>query len=110
MSLPTVPYTEQQPSKGSSQTESGGDDAVASDDLVLGLSPMRNIPTLVLGVESDILFPAWQQREVADTLRKAGNTNVRHVELGQDVSLFGHDSFLLDVKNIGGSVKSFLEE
>lgn len=110
LSLPTVPYTEQQqPSKGS-QTKSGGDDAVASDDLVLGLSPMRNIPTLVLGVESDILFPAWQQREVAETLRKAGNTNVKHVELGQDVSLFGHDSFLLDVKNIGGSVKSFLEE
>ncbi|PWW74107.1 homoserine acetyltransferase [Tuber magnatum] len=111
LSLPKVPYTERQSNKDSSRTTSGDDDdAVVSDDLVLGLSPMRNIPALVLGVESDILFPAWQQREVVDTLRKAGNTNVKHVELSQDVSLFGHDSFLLDVRNIGGSVKSFLEE
>ncbi|RPB05216.1 homoserine acetyltransferase [Choiromyces venosus 120613-1] len=111
LSLPRVPYTEQQVSNKNT-VPSGGDagNIVVSDDLVLGLSPMRNIPTLVLGVESDILFPAWQQREVADTLRKAGNTRVKHVELGQDASLFGHDSFLLDVKNIGGSVKSFLEE
>ncbi|CAZ80927.1 unnamed protein product [Tuber melanosporum] len=110
LALPRAPYTEQQLNRDSSQTASSDDDAVVSDDLVLGLSPMRDIPTLVLGVESDILFPAWQQREVADTLRKAGNTNVKHVELGQDVSLFGHDSFLLDIKNIGGSVKSFMGE
>ena len=61
-----------------------------------------------MGVASDILFPAWQQREVAETLRETGNTTVTHVELGEDVSLFGHDTFLLDLEHIGGSVRRFL--
>ncbi|KAI9718285.1 MAG: hypothetical protein M1835_004108, partial [Candelina submexicana] len=56
-----------------------------------------------MGVASDILFPAWQQREIADTLKATGNTRVKHVELGEDVSLFGHDSFLLDLEHIGGN-------
>ena len=79
-------------------------------DLVEGLSALRAHPTLVLGVTSDILFPAWQQREIADALRLAGNRMVTHVELGEDVSLFGHDSFLLDLQYIGGSVKRFLSQ
>lgn len=102
--LPSEPYMEQPREKTSLST-----DGIVPHDLVAGLAPMKNIPTLVLGVTSDILFPAWQQREVAETLKRAGNRNVTHVELGEDVSLFGHDSFLLDVKNIGGSTKRFLE-
>ena len=78
-------------------------------DLIDGLAPLRHHPTLVLGVASDILFPAWQQREIADTLRAAGNEQVRHVELGEDVSLFGHDTFLLDLEHIGGNVGRFLD-
>src|SRR5690606_21002113 len=70
-----------------------------AEDLVRGLRPAKDIPSLILGVQSDILFPAWQQREIAEALQKGGNTRVRHVELGEDVSLFGHDTFLLDVKN-----------
>jgi len=62
----------------------------------------------VMGVASDILFPAWQQREIAETLRAAGNQKVEHAELGEDVSLFGHDTFLLDLENIGGRVGEFL--
>ncbi|KAG5291873.1 homoserine O-acetyltransferase [Histoplasma ohiense] len=77
-------------------------------DLIRGLAPLRNHPILVMGVASDILFPAWQQREIADALRAAGNARVRHVELGQDVSLFGHDTFLLDLENVGGPVGEFL--
>jgi homoserine O-acetyltransferase len=79
-------------------------------DLVAGLTPLRTIPSLVMGVASDILFPAWQQREVAEALRQAGNPDVTHRELGEDESLFGHDTFLLDVTRIGGSVKAFLEK
>jgi homoserine O-acetyltransferase len=75
---------------------------------VLGLKVLRDHPALVMGVESDILFPAWQQREIAETLRRAGNKSVTHVELGEDVSLFGHDSFLLDLEHIGGNLKQFL--
>lgn len=79
-------------------------------DLVAGLAPLREHPVLVMGVASDILFPAWQQREVAEALRLAGNDagNVRHVELSEEQSLFGHDTFLLDVENVGGEVRAFL--
>ena len=61
-----------------------------------------------MGVKSDILFPAWQQKEIADTLRAAGNEKVKHVELGEDMSLFGHDTFLLDLEHVGGNVGRFL--
>lgn len=107
LTLPSQPYIEQ-PREHDALSNSSADESVLHD-LVAGLATVKNIPTLVLGVTSDILFPAWQQQEVAATLRKAGNINVTHVELGEDVSLFGHDSFLLDVENIGGSVKQFLE-
>ena len=45
----------------------------------VGMARVR-CPTLVIGVQSDILFPCWQQREVADVLRRSG-TSVTHVEL-----------------------------
>jgi homoserine O-acetyltransferase len=61
-----------------------------------------------MGVASDILFPAWQQREVADALRAAGNRTVEHHELSEAHSLFGHDTFLLDVEGVGGAVRAFL--
>ena len=77
-------------------------------DLVAGLSALREHPVLVMGVASDILFPAWQQREVAEALRLAGNKTVTHYELSERQSLFGHDTFLLDVENVGGAVRDFL--
>lgn len=60
-------------------------------DLADGMRPLANTPTLVLGVQSDILFPVEQQREVADALRMAGNRQVRYYELG---GVWGHDTFL----------------
>lgn len=104
LTLPSQPYTEQPGESAASP------DGSVLQNLVAGLVPVKDIPTLVLGVTSDILFPAWQQREVAVALRQAGNRNVTHVELGEHISLFGHDSFLLDVHNIGGSVKRFLND
>jgi homoserine O-acetyltransferase len=77
-------------------------------DLIDGLKGLRNHPALIMGVASDILFPAWQQREIAETLKRGGNTNVTHVELGEDLSLFGHDTFLLDLEHIGGNLRRFL--
>ncbi|KAL8989679.1 MAG: hypothetical protein Q9177_001489 [Variospora cf. flavescens] len=110
LTLPEKPY-EEQPSQ--SQSKSFLDPVESSSsrppaDLVAGLAPLRYHPTLVMGVASDSLFPAWQQREVAETLRAAGNRSVTHVELGEDTSLFGHDTFLLDLKHIGGSIRTFL--
>lgn len=60
-------------------------------DLAAGLRPLANTPTLILGVQSDILFPVEQQREVADALRLAGNQMVSYYELG---GVWGHDTFL----------------
>ncbi|KAG4431040.1 hypothetical protein IFR05_013478 [Cadophora sp. M221] len=109
LTLPDSPY-EEQPESGaptdlnaSIQQSSG-----PPEDLIIGLKGLRDHPALVMGVASDILFPAWQQREIAETLRRAGNTRVTHVELGEDVSLFGHDSFLLDLEHIGANLKQFL--
>lgn len=106
LQLPEVPYEEQDEAVDmqSSITPSGS----VPIDLVKGLAPVKDIPTLVMGVASDILFPAWQQREIAQALREAGNETVQHVELGEDKSLFGHDTFLLDLEHIGGNLKKFL--
>ncbi|PBP18855.1 homoserine O-acetyltransferase [Diplocarpon rosae] len=109
LTLPDAPYEEQPESEvptglNPPLKQSSG----PPEDLVLGLKGLRDHPTLVMGVSSDILFPAWQQREIAETLRRAGNSNITHVELGEDVSLFGHDSFLLDLDHIGANLKKFL--
>lgn len=74
-------------------------------ELALGMQPLSNIPTLVLGVQSDILFAVEQQREVADALRLAGNNKVSYYELG---GVWGHDTFLIDVLNVGGAIRGFL--
>lgn len=82
-------------------------DTPASDlmDLIRGMSSIQ-MPTLVLGVQSDILFPHWQQREIAQCLREAGNRNITHYELD---AIYGHDTFLIDVVTVGAAVKGHLE-
>lgn len=112
LTLPEQPYEEQEPSAdimaSSSQSKPPRVTSEPPEDLVKGLAPLRDIPTLVLGVASDILFPSWQQREIAETLRRVGNRSVTHVELGEDRSLFGHDTFLLDLEGVGGEISRFL--
>ncbi|KAH9482779.1 Serine O-succinyltransferase [Psilocybe cubensis] len=73
--------------------------------LAAGMAPLAHIPTLVLGVQSDILFTVEQQREVADALRMGGNENVSYYELG---GVWGHDTFLIDTLNVGGAIRGFL--
>lgn len=112
LALPEQPYEEQESSaaimESSQPTEPHSVSGGPPEDLVKGFTPLQNIPTLVLGVASDILFPAWQQREIAETLRRVGNRRVTHVELGEDKSLFGHDTFLLDLDGVGGEIRRFL--
>lgn len=83
----------------------------SSDDLVRGIKPMSHLPVFVLGVESDALFPSWQQQEICEVLKRANpqNTNIEHHELGFEQSLYGHDTFLLDLENVGTPLKAFLE-
>jgi len=108
LTLPDTPY-EEQPETSEDRADSPlSTGSGPPEDLIQGLSVLRRHPILVMGVASDILFPAWQQEEIAEALRAAGNSNVRHVELSESHSIFGHDTFLLDLKNIGGAVKDFL--
>ncbi|XP_076802489.1 serine O-succinyltransferase-like [Clavelina lepadiformis] len=70
-----------------------------------GLNRVR-CPTLVMGITTDMLFPVQQQRDLAEGLRRAGNESVTYYELN---SIYGHDTFLLDLSNIGTALKGFLE-
>lgn len=108
LTLPDKNYEEKVSTALMDQDLSGEGEDGPPEDLVRGLAPLKNHPTFVMGVASDILFPAWQQREIAQTLRAAGNKQVTHVELSEDVSMFGHDTFLLDVKHVGGNLGKFL--
>ncbi|KIM46337.1 hypothetical protein M413DRAFT_441420 [Hebeloma cylindrosporum] len=74
-------------------------------ELAAGMKRLSHIPTLVLGVQSDVLFTVEQQREVVDALRMAGNEHVSYYELG---GVWGHDTFLIDVLNVGGAIRGFL--
>jgi homoserine O-acetyltransferase len=84
-------------------------------DLLNGLKPVSNKDVLVIGVKSDILFPHWQQEEIAKKLQQGNveffggdGSNIKLVELGEEISMFGHDTFLLDLQHVGGPIKEFL--
>lgn len=63
-------------------------------------------PVLVMGAQTDILFPVIQQREICKWLKEAGNHSVSYFEMD---SLYGHDTFLLNLNDVGTAVKGFLE-
>ncbi|PHH72000.1 hypothetical protein CDD80_4838 [Ophiocordyceps camponoti-rufipedis] len=123
LTLPETPYKEQQQHQQQHQQQQHQQQhnpqsqpqpqpqptlGLPPQDLISGLRPLSSTPTLVMGVATDILFPAWQQREIADALRLAGNRTVEYVELDEGKSLFGHDTFLLDIENVGGALGRFL--
>src|SRR5690606_29740831 len=58
-----------------------------------GLGRVGAERTLVVGVETDFLFPISQQRELATGLAGAGH----EVQLVELPSIHGHDSFLVDM-------------
>lgn len=60
---------------------------------------------LVIGVETDMLFPLSQQREIADHLRSAGHADV---EFHAFPSLQGHDAFLVDLARFEPAIGDFL--
>ena len=62
---------------------------------------------LVIGVETDMLFPLSQQREIADLLRSAGHADV---EFHAFPSLQGHDSFLVDLARFEPAIGDFLAD
>ena len=69
-----------------------------------GLAKIKAKRTLVVGVETDFLFPPWQQREITDVLHKAG----KYARLSILPSIHGHDAFLVDEEHFAPVVRSFL--
>ncbi|PZN31929.1 MAG: homoserine O-acetyltransferase [Proteobacteria bacterium] len=61
---------------------------------------------LVIGVETDLLFPIEQQKEIADGLQGKG----REVEFHCLPSLQGHDSFLVDMDRFRPVIGDFLQK
>ncbi len=68
------------------------------------LARSRAERALVIGVESDILFPIGEQRSLAESFEKAG-TRTTFAPLG---CLEGHDSFLIDLEPFGREISRFL--
>ena len=65
-------------------------------------------PVLVIGVTTDVLFPIWQQRELRDLIAEANEENP--VEYEEIDAPFGHDTFLIERRRLGGMMKTFLED
>ena len=64
------------------------------------------VPTLTMGIWSDMLYPSYQQRQIRDLLADQG-TPVEYVEID---SPHGHDAFLLDFDQVGAPIRRFLDE
>ncbi len=60
---------------------------------------------LVMGVETDMLFPLEQQQELADGLSAGG----RDVQFARLPSLQGHDAFLVDMDRFRPVIADFLK-
>lgn len=101
-SLPSEPYKEKVTSATIDQQDSFA-------DLVRGMETLADKDVLVIGVESDALFPSRQQQEIHRCLKEsAGRGDLRYAELSTDISVYGHDTFLLSLDHIGGPVRDFL--
>lgn len=61
-----------------------------------------NIPTLVIGIDSDLLYPTREQHELARLLPNARYRNL--------VSAHGHDAFLIEFDQMRRIIASFLTE
>ena len=59
---------------------------------------------LVIGVETDTLFPVWQQAELAEVFRSVGK-RVSYTALD---SIHGHDAFLVDETEFAPVFKNFM--
>jgi homoserine O-acetyltransferase/O-succinyltransferase len=69
-----------------------------------GLARMAMRRALVIGVESDILFPLEQQEQIAEGLRTAGAA----VEFSALPSIQGHDAFLVDFRRFNPVIAKFM--
>ena len=73
-------------------------------DALDALAALKLDKTLVIGVETDLLFPLEQQQEIAEGLRRGG-IDARFLAMP---SPQGHDAFLVDIERFGPAVSDFL--
>jgi homoserine O-acetyltransferase len=59
-----------------------------------------------MGVNSDVLYPAYQQREIVELVNAGGG----RADLVEIDSPHGHDAFLIEVDQVGDAVRSFLDD
>jgi homoserine O-acetyltransferase len=62
-------------------------------------------PTLTLSIDSDILYPPYQQEYIQAKLRN-GDTRNRHAVITSDE---GHDGFLVETANVSYQLSQFLD-
>jgi len=65
-----------------------------------------HVPTLTMGIWSDMLYPSYQQRQIRDLL-VANGTPCEYVEID---SPHGHDAFLLEIGQVGAAIEPFLDK
>ena len=82
-----------------------GESCGCAGDTARALASIHGLErALVIGVETDILFPIQQQEEIADGLRAAGcQTAFQPMPSPQ-----GHDAFLVDAERFGPALRDFL--
>jgi homoserine O-acetyltransferase len=64
-----------------------------------------NVPSLTVGIWSDMLYPEYQQRQIHELLG-ANGTRSEYVEID---SPHGHDAFLINLDQLAGPLAEFLD-
>jgi homoserine O-acetyltransferase len=65
-----------------------------------------DVPTMVMGITSDLLYPLYQQRQIHQLLARQGTPT----ELIEIDSPHGHDAFLINLDQFGPPISRFLDE
>ncbi len=63
------------------------------------------VPNLTIGIDSDMLYPSYQQQHMSQLLSEAGVPN-EYVEIS---SPHGHDAFLIHFDEVGEPIRRFLD-
>ncbi|SHE57089.1 homoserine O-acetyltransferase [Fodinibius roseus] len=67
-----------------------------------GVLGQLDIPTLVIGIDTDLLYPVQEQQELAELLPDARYREIR--------SVHGHDAFLMEFEQMNDLITSFITE